>query len=34
MISSLLATFTLKAERDEQGRVVPMKLDMTNPILK
>ena len=34
MISSLLATFTLTAEKDEQGGVVPMQLDMTNPILK
>jgi hypothetical protein len=34
MVSSLLATCTLTAAKDEQGKVIPMKLEMTNPILK
>jgi hypothetical protein len=34
MVSSLLATCTLTTAKDEQGKVIPMKLEMTNPILK
>jgi hypothetical protein len=34
MAASLLATCSIAAAKDEEGKVVPMKLELKNPIIR